>query len=93
MPLFFYILLINVLVRIVKGALRKNRKPKPEAMCVTCSFAHIQYAVSGKRAISCTFSGGLRPVAIDVMYCTDYYNRSKPRRVKLVGFAYERDAA
>ncbi|MGB6773698.1 MAG: hypothetical protein WBD25_16460 [Terriglobales bacterium] len=55
MPLLFYLALINVLLRIGATAVRKNRKPKPEPMCATCSFAHMQYAAGGKRAISCTF--------------------------------------
>jgi hypothetical protein len=88
MPLFFYLVLINVLVRI-GAAVRKNREPKAPPMCETCSFAHMQYATSGKRAISCTFAGGVRPITIDVMYCTDYRDRSTPRRVALVGFARE----
>src|ERR1700719_4137184 len=80
MPLLFYLALINILVRLGAAAVRKRREPKPEPICATCSFAHMQYAVSGKRAISCTFAGGVRPIAIDVMYCTDYRNRSTPER-------------
>ena len=89
MPLLFYLALINILVRLGAAAVRKRREPKPEPICATCSFAHMQYAVSGKRAISCTFAGGVRPIAIDVMYCTDYRNRSTPERVSIIGFARE----
>ena len=89
MPLLFYLALINILVRLGAAAVRKNREPKPEPMCATCSFAHMQYAASGKRAISCTFAGGVRPITIDVMYCTDYRNRSTPERVAIIGFAHE----
>jgi hypothetical protein len=68
---------------------RKPRQPKPSSMCATCSFAHMQYAVNGKRAISCTFAGGVRPITIDVMYCTDYSDRSKRARIPIVGFVRE----
>jgi hypothetical protein len=92
MPLFFC-LLVNLLARIWIAAARQRREPKAEPMCATCLFAHIQYAVNGKRAISCTFGGGVRPIAIDVMYCTDYCNRYAPRQVALVGFVREIDEA
>ena len=87
MPLLVYLALINVLVRIGAAAVRKDREPKPEPMCSTCSFAHMQYAAGGKRAVSCTFAGGVRPITIDVMYCTDYRDRFTPQRVAIVGFA------
>ena len=67
MALLVYLALINVLVRIGAAAVRKDREPKPEPMCSTCSFAHMQYAAGGKRAISCTFAGGVRPITI-VLY-------------------------
>jgi hypothetical protein len=89
MPLFFYLVLVHLLVRIGAAVLRKRREPKPAPVCATCSFAHMQYAVSGKRAISCTFGGGVRPITIDVMYCTDYRDRSAPQRVAVVGFVPE----
>jgi hypothetical protein len=87
MPLLFYLVLINVLVRIVGGAVGKAREPKPEPLCAGCTFAHMQYAVNGKRAISCTFGGMVRPMTLDVMYCTDYRNRYEPVRLVAVGFA------
>ena len=89
MPLFFFVVLINVLVRIGAAAARKHCEPRAAPLCETCSFAHTQYATDGKRTISCTFAGGVRPITIDVMYCTDYRDRSTPRRVALVGFARE----
>jgi hypothetical protein len=68
MPLMLFWTLINILTRFGMAAVRNRRKPKPEPMCVTCSFVHMQYAASGKRAISCTFAGGIRLITIDVMY-------------------------
>jgi len=89
MPLICYLVLINIQMRIGGAVVRKRREPKPAPLCATCSFAHIQYAVSGKRAVSCTFGAGVRPIAIDVMYCTDYRDRSSPQRVAIVGFVRE----
>jgi hypothetical protein len=86
MPLLFYLALINILVRIAAAAVRKRREPKPAPLCATCSFVHLQYAVSGKRAIFCGFGGGLRPITIDVMYCTDYGDRCAPVSAPIVGF-------
>ena len=87
MPFLFYLVLINVLVRVVGGAVRKSREPKPEPLCTRCVFAHMQYAANGKRAISCTFGGVVRPMTLDVMYCTDYRDRYAPVRLVAVGFA------
>jgi hypothetical protein len=89
MPLFLYFVLINILVRIGAAIVHRRREPRAEPMCATCSFVHMQYAAGGKRVISCTFAGGARPITIDVMYCTDYRDRSAPQRVTLVGFARE----
>ena len=50
-------------------------------------FAHMQYAANGKRATSCTFGGVVRPMTLDVMYCTDYRDRYAPVRFVTVGFA------
>ena len=86
MPLMLFWMLINILTRFGMAAVRNRRKPKPEPMCVTCSFVHMQYAASGKRAISCTFAGGIRLITIDVMYCTDYRDRTAPIRMPVVGF-------
>jgi hypothetical protein len=89
MPLFFYFLLINILVRIGTGAVRKAREPKPDPLCVECSFVHLQRAVGGKRAISCTFGGGVRPITLNVMYCTDFRDRTIIPRPVVIGFAHE----
>jgi hypothetical protein len=86
MPLLFYLILVNLLARVGMAVVRKRRRVKPEPMCATCTFAHMQYAVNGKRIISCTFGGGVRLVTLDVMYCTDYSNRHARPRVAIVGF-------
>ena len=40
MPLFFFVVLINVLVRIGAAAARKHCEPRAAPLCETCSFAH-----------------------------------------------------
>lgn len=87
MPLLVYIVLINVLVRIVASAVRKTLEPKPQPLCAGCTFAHIQYAAGGKIATFCTYGGVVRPMTLDVVYCTDYRDRNAPVRIVTVGFA------
>lgn len=62
---------------------------KTRGLCAGCSFAHIQYGTSAKTATFCTFGGGVRPVAIDVLYCTDYRDRHAAPRIVAIGFARE----
>ena len=87
MPLVFYFFLMTILVRVIRAAVRKSREPKAEPLCASCIFAHIQHAVNGKRAIFCTFGGVVRPMTLDVMYCTDYRDWYAPARIATVGFA------
>jgi len=76
MPLLVYIVLINVLVRIVASAVLKTREPKPQPLCAGCTFAHIQYAATGKIATFCTYGGVVRPMKLD-----DVLHRlSRPQR-------------
>jgi hypothetical protein len=70
-------------------ALRRKHATAPRGLCAGCAFVHMQYAVSGRNAVFCTFGGGVRAVQIDVMYCTDYRDRSAPPRVVSVGFVRE----
>ena len=67
----------------------RRARPSLGPSCTDCSHAHVQYAVSGRRAISCTFAGAIRPVLLDVMYCTDYRDRSAAPRLVSIGFAHE----
>ena len=48
---------------------------KTKGLCSKCAYAHIQFGACGRRAISCTFGGGIRPLTLDVLYCTDYRAR------------------
>lgn len=56
MPLICFFVVVNALTRPCVAVARKNREPKPAPVCAECSFAHMQYAVNGRRVISCTFS-------------------------------------
>ena len=86
MPMF----LVGFLISLGRGlllAVRELRVQKPQPICAECSFAHVQHAVGGAKRIFCTFNGGVRPVEINVMYCTDFRDRSVPARsTVIVGF-------
>jgi hypothetical protein len=71
------------------AAFRKIRAPKPEPLCRNCFYAHMQYAANARRAISCTYGGAVRPMRLDVLYCTDYRTRTLPIRTVAVGFVRE----
>ena len=68
---------------------RQPRAPKPRPLCTDCSHAHVQYAMNGRRTIACTFAGSVRPVLLDVWYCTDYRDRNAAPRLVSIGFAHE----
>jgi hypothetical protein len=86
MPALFLALIVRLVVEIVK-AVRKQKANKPRPLCTDCTHAHVQYAANGRRAIACTFAGAVRPVQIDVMYCTDYRDRNAAPRLVQIGFA------
>jgi hypothetical protein len=88
MPAFLFVLFVR-LVEAVCKQWRQTRAPKPRPLCTDCSHAHVQYAVSGRRAIACTFGGAVRPVLLDVMYCTDYRDRNAAPRLVSIGFMRE----
>lgn len=56
------------------------------ALCAGCAFVHMQYGATGRNAVFCTFGGGVRPVTIDVLYCTDFRSRYAPIRTTRTGF-------
>jgi hypothetical protein len=76
------VLLILVrLIMIAVGSMTKRRgAPKTKPLCNECVFAHIQFGACGRRTISCAFGGGVRPLKLDVLYCTDFRPRhGRPR--------------
>ena len=85
MPALFLLLIVDV-IRALCTQVGKTRPTKPRPLCTDCLHAHVQYAANGRRAIACTFAGAVRPVTIDVMYCTDYRDRNAAPRLAPVGF-------
>ena len=82
MPSLFLALLFRILMEVVRENIRTRRDAKPNPICSDCVHAHAQYDAKAKRAISCTYGGFVRPVKLDVLYCTDYHAqnaRAKPR--------------
>jgi hypothetical protein len=86
MPLVALIAMMNLLIAFLRARSRKARTAKPKSLCVDCTFAHIQYAANGRRATSCTYNGGVRRVALDVLYCTDYRARDAVVEIRPMGF-------
>lgn len=85
MPALLLVLVVRVIEEFCRR-MRKARAPKPRPLCTDCAHAHVQYAVNGRRAIACTFAGSVRPVQINVMYCTDYRDRNSAPRLVQIGF-------
>jgi len=86
MPALFLVFIVRLILEIGK-AVRARKTDKPRPLCTDCAHAHVQYAVNGRRAIACTFAGAVRPVQIDVMYCTDYRDRNAAPPLVQIGFA------
>ena len=83
-----FVILINVL-RDLHNQLRKSRELKPKPLCTNCFYAHMQYGSKAERVISCTFGGSIRPVSLEVLYCTDYQERNSISRSSAIGFVRE----
>ena len=91
MNTILFVIIVRLVVMTV-GALAKRRSAsKPKPLCNECAFAHIQFGACGRRTISCTFGGGLRPMKLDVLYCTDYVPRQRPAR-PTIGFVQQAPA-
>ena len=88
MTTFVFALVLRLIVDVVSALKRHAREAKSKALCNECAFAHIQFGACGRRAISCTFGGGVRPLKLDVLYCTDYRPRTAPIR-PAIGFVRE----
>ena len=85
--LLFGVLIFKIVLEIIRAVVRRAGEAKPASLCAECLFAHIQYGATGRRAISCTFGGMVRPMKLDVPYCTDYRDRNIPQRASAIGFA------
>jgi hypothetical protein len=84
MPVLLWILTVHAIEEFCRRG-RKTRANKPRSLCTECMHAHVQYAANGRLAIACTFAGSVRPVQIDVMYCTDYRDRNAAPRLVQIG--------
>jgi hypothetical protein len=73
----------------VRSGIRKMRVPKAQSACADCFYAHVQYTANARCAISCTYGGAVRPMKLNVLYCTDYRARNMPLRVGVIGFVRE----
>jgi hypothetical protein len=88
MPWLFVALLFRILIEPVIARIRARRKAKPSAICTDCFYAHVQYGAKAQRSISCTYGGFVRPMKLDVLYCTDYRTRNV-LRTRDIGFVRE----
>jgi hypothetical protein len=88
MPLVAMIALLHLITAMGKARLRRAKENKAKSRCVDCNFAHIQYGANGRRATSCTFNGGVRRVALDVLYCTDFRVREVVVESRPIGFVH-----
>ena len=81
-PVAFLVSAIVALRQAKNGA----HSPKPEPLCVDCTWAHIQWKSNAKRDLHCSFGHGLRPVRADVLHCTDFGHWARPRNLPPLGF-------
>ena len=89
MPWLFVALLLRIFIEAVREFIRARRRARPKPLCADCFYAHVQYGAKARRAISCTFGGYVRPVKLDVLYCTDYRGRELSLRTCSIGFVRE----
>jgi hypothetical protein len=89
MPLFVLVMFLKAIYEAIRVFRERNRATKPEPLCVGCLHAHVQFAANARRAISCAYGGAVRPMKLDVLYCTDYETRNAPARSHVVGFVRE----
>jgi len=88
MPEILLCLFLGFIVGLCKR-LRQARANKPRPLCSDCAHAHMQDAPNGRYAIACTFAGSVRPVLLNVVYCTDYRDRTAPPRLVSIGFVHD----
>jgi hypothetical protein len=85
----FYLIVLAVLRGIRRVRTNRPRTKGARGLCGGCAFVHMQYGATGRNAVFCTYNGGVRPVALDVLYCTDYRDRNAPVRLTQIGFVPE----
>jgi hypothetical protein len=88
MPWIVFYLIVIAGLRAVR-LMRRQRAKRPRGLCVGCAFVHMQYGATGGNTVFCTFGGGVRPVKLDVLYCTDYRDRNVRMCPERIGFVPE----
>ncbi len=86
MTFTIFSLIVWGVLRGMVRALRGLRRERPRGLCAGCRFVHMQYGATGRNTVFCTFGGVVRPVQIDVLYCTDYRDRRAGERLVRIGF-------
>ncbi len=93
-------MIINMIVLRILGVAtwlmdrRQNaKKLKPVSVCESCSYSHIQYSTKGRRTTSCTYGGRVRPIKVDVLYCTDYNSKTAEVRESRIGYVLAKSLA
>jgi hypothetical protein len=89
MPFFVLVMFLKVAYEAMRVFRKKSHAAKTEPLCVGCLHAHVQYAANARRTISCAYGGAVRPMKLDVLYCTDYQVRNVAARSRVVGFVRE----
>jgi hypothetical protein len=88
MPSLF-VFIVGFISQIARMFVRKMREVKPAPLCSACFHAHVQHGANQRREIFCTYGGVVRPMKLDVLYCTDYRERNLPVRAGSIGFVRE----
>ena len=84
MPALVFVLLFKMVFEAVR--VFQQHAKLPVLLCADCFSAHVQYTANARCEISCTYGGAMRPMKLDVLYCTDYRARHLPLRAGVIGF-------
>ena len=88
MPMFIIALFLKFVVDTARSIRRATCETKPEPLCAGCLHVHAQYGTKAEHVISCAYTGRVRPIRMQVLYCTDYQARDQPAR-RAIGFVHE----
>jgi len=91
MPLIVLVLLFRLVLAAIRAFREKTRSrgDKPEPPCIRCTYSQVLHGANARRAISCLFGGAVRPVELDVLYCTAFQSRYQPAHTRAIGFVRE----
>lgn len=63
-----------------------GKSMRKDALCATCSYAHVEKGFRGEVLTFCNFAYPMRCVCFDVCECTDYNDRRAAKPAKVAGF-------